>query len=354
MGAASQDTQRLRNPPSWPSHTQTIHTIQTAMAPIYVQIWHTHTGPHYTSSSTSSRLNICATLRTVCALSSASFTRRSCVMGPWRSLLTMPFVMRSTVSFSVTLRPPSLLSTLASSFALILSALVCSMVIMGTVPRLCCHDSNATSSSRSTSSASTTSFFLLSWFALTTAFKSSTLYALQSSISFAPSSSMLRGTEMSTSIVGRTIARSRSGPTRIGSVAPVHAKVTWCFSTAPSISVMGAYLRGDWGKLSMISFALSLPLLMRVMERTLRGVRCCTSSLPILPAPMIATSSWSISRPRSATHCLSTSSTAAEEMDTPPLAIPVSERTRLPAVTAVTNILVSSFPAPPFSPVLIS
>jgi hypothetical protein len=59
-------------------------------------------------------------------------------------------------------------------------------------------------------------------------------------------------------------------------------------------------------------------------------------------------SSWFISRLRSSKHFFSTSSTAAEEIDTPPRAMPVSERTRLPAETAVLSRRVSTLPAAPF------
>mmetsp|Transcript_6238 Transcript_6238/g.15137 ORF Transcript_6238/g.15137 Transcript_6238/m.15137 type:complete len:282 (-) Transcript_6238:874-1719(-) len=272
---------------------------------------------------------------------------RKCDMGPCRSLATMPLVRRSTVSRSWADSPVSLRSTRPSSARRIVSARPCSLVIMGTVPSDACHVPNESFSSRRSSSASSTRRCRRAWFAATTALRSSTLYALIPSTLLSSLSSMLRGTEMSTSITSRFIFPSRLSARRIGSIAPVHAKVTWAVPTTFSMSGRSASFSGESGNSSMSSSTRAAERLTMVIDLTPRGVRCCTRSRAILPAPRIAMSSWDMSRSRSPMHFCSTSSTAAEEIDTPPRAMPVSERTRFPADTAVFSIRVSTLPAAP-------
>eukprot|EP00961_Rhodomonas_salina_P089663 1205920-Rhodomonas_salina.1 len=174
------------------------------------------------------------------------------------------------------------------------------------------------------------------------------------SSSFAPLSSMLRGTLMSTSITGRSTCSCRFCLVRIGSIAPVHANVTCESATDFIMSGSNASLMFESGNSSCSSSTRPGERFTTVMLFTLRGAKCCTSRRAILPAPRMQMSSWSMSRLRSLRHLRSTSSTAAEEIETPPRAMPVSERTRLPAETAVLSRRVSTLPAAPSSSVEIS
>mmetsp|Transcript_28377 Transcript_28377/g.57636 ORF Transcript_28377/g.57636 Transcript_28377/m.57636 type:complete len:282 (-) Transcript_28377:213-1058(-) len=279
---------------------------------------------------------------------------RRCDMGPCSSLATIPRDRRSTVARSEAVRPESLLLTRFSSCFRIFSARDCNLVIIGTVPSDWCHVPNPFFSSCRSSSASSTSRCRFAWFAATTALRSSTLYAMMLSSWLAPASSMLRGTLMSTSIAGRSTCSLRFSLVRIGSMAPVQANVT-CDSATDFI-MSGS--RANWmllsGNISCSSSTRPGERFTTVMLFTPRGVRCCTSSRAILPAPRMQMSSWFMSRSRSSTHFLSTSSTAAEEIDTPPRAMLVSDRTRLPADTAVLSSRVSTLPAAPSSSVEIS
>ena len=67
----------------------------------------------------------------------------------------------------------------------------------------------------------------------------------------------------------------------------------------------------------------------------------------ILPAPMMVTRASESGLSRSATDLSTASSTAADEIETAPLAIPVSERTNLPDMTAVLSSRPSTFCAEP-------
>mmetsp|Transcript_17092 Transcript_17092/g.27448 ORF Transcript_17092/g.27448 Transcript_17092/m.27448 type:complete len:239 (-) Transcript_17092:691-1407(-) len=226
--------------------------------------------------------------------------------------------------------------------------------IMGTVPREFCQEPKFLSSSRKSTSASSTRRWRRAWFAATTAFKSSTLYALMPFTWLAPLSSILRGTEISTSIVSRCTTPSKFSLYKIGCMAPVHAKVTCALPTHSSIASSFAGMRLASGKRAWSSWIRSCPRFTMVIDFGFRGIRCCTSRRAILPAPRIQTSNWCMSRLKSCIHFFSTSSTAAEEIETPPREMPVSVRTRLPADTAVLSMRVSTLPAAPALSVLSS
>mmetsp|Transcript_11705 Transcript_11705/g.27521 ORF Transcript_11705/g.27521 Transcript_11705/m.27521 type:complete len:289 (+) Transcript_11705:397-1263(+) len=269
----------------------------------------------------------------------------------------MPLVTVSTACRSLSLSPlRPFFMVLAVSAARTFSILACSREMVGTYLRLSCHASNFCSSTRSSISAWMTLCFLRAWFLATTSFRSSTLYALT-----LPTSlhwlSTLRGTEMSMSTSGcgcfpaasgspHTLSAS-SGCVMMQPVAEVEVKAMSLCCIVSHSSSMSPTRMSTSGYSAAISSARGRERLSSVSLVTPCEARCVMSSLDILPAPMMVTRASESGLSRSASDLSTASSTAAEEMETAPCAMPVSERTNLPDMTAVLSSRPSTFWAEP-------
>mmetsp|Transcript_769 Transcript_769/g.2072 ORF Transcript_769/g.2072 Transcript_769/m.2072 type:complete len:270 (+) Transcript_769:1709-2518(+) len=192
------------------------------------------------------------------------------------------------------------------------------------------------------------------WLRATTALRSSTLYTNMPSTS--PSSlATLRGTEMSTSITRcLSSGTGRFSTVRMGSVAAVDVKTMSAPRTMFTSASIGCSLSSTSGIIFASSSARSTERFTTWIVGSPRELRCCTSKRDILPAPMMATRASLSSTPSSGCALSATSSTAAEEIDTAPLAMLVSERTRRPAETATFSSRDRIFPALPSAALEIS
>mmetsp|Transcript_10265 Transcript_10265/g.27929 ORF Transcript_10265/g.27929 Transcript_10265/m.27929 type:complete len:366 (+) Transcript_10265:702-1799(+) len=135
-------------------------------------------------------------------------------------------------------------------------------------------------------------------------------------------------------------------------VAPVEVNTMSDFWSASSRLSIVSQLTSTSGYCAASSVARSMPRLSRrarVMPLEARWVR---RSRDMVPAPTIVTSVSAVKgSPRISSARMSASSAAAEEMDTAPLEMEVSERTRLPAATATLRRRESTLPALPSSAV---
>mmetsp|Transcript_11423 Transcript_11423/g.42320 ORF Transcript_11423/g.42320 Transcript_11423/m.42320 type:complete len:408 (+) Transcript_11423:67-1290(+) len=264
---------------------------------------------------------------------------RSACIGPCNSLFTIPRDSSSTAFICFFVNPsPSLSIAFSSSAARIISALFRSRLIVGTVSRESRHASNCACSCVNSSRASSAARSRLSLFSSTSSFKSSTLYKIVFSSS-PQSASTLRGTAMSTkrrdpptdAFAGAMFARSA-----FVMITPVLAavKITSCFSACARKSSISASLMFASGKSAMSSSTRPALRLTMVISVHRFDTRCFTRSLDMVPAPTIITRHPSKLPPGS---FICTSSAAALLTETAPLAIEVSERTRLPAVMAALN-----------------
>mmetsp|Transcript_13620 Transcript_13620/g.42631 ORF Transcript_13620/g.42631 Transcript_13620/m.42631 type:complete len:274 (+) Transcript_13620:1003-1824(+) len=257
-------------------------------------------------------------------------------------------VHRSTASRCLASRPLSLPPTFASSAARMASALACSLPMTGTKSSVRCHAMKPSSSDASNASASSTERRLLAWFFATTAFRSSTLYALTPASSL-HCSSTLRGTEMSTSISRRSAGITASSPSLVTMqcVAPVDVKTASHVRSASSSASMPSHETATSGNCAASSCERSSPRLSRRTAVIPLDARCVSSSRDMVPAPTMQIDAPSKGRPSASSLRISASSAAADEIETAPFAIDVSERTRLPAATATLSSLLSTLPAEP-------
>mmetsp|Transcript_25628 Transcript_25628/g.80229 ORF Transcript_25628/g.80229 Transcript_25628/m.80229 type:complete len:359 (-) Transcript_25628:262-1338(-) len=270
-------------------------------------------------------------------------------MGPCSSLFTMPRLRRSTASRSLLESLSSLPATFCSSAARKSSAFFCRALMAGTAPRLSCQPRYFAFSSASRISASRTSRWRMAVLRATTALRSSTLYEATPSRSLV-SRSTLRGTEMSTNMIGRswpTFSCSSTSLVTKASSEDVDVNTMSLWRTRSQHSSM----RPIWISMSGYSAASAS---MRGRERFRRMAlempalfRCVSSSLVILPAPMMRIDASLRLLPTSASARDALNSAAAEEMLTAPRLMAVSERTRLPEATAVLRSLLTTLPAEP-------
>mmetsp|Transcript_40463 Transcript_40463/g.81089 ORF Transcript_40463/g.81089 Transcript_40463/m.81089 type:complete len:238 (-) Transcript_40463:630-1343(-) len=207
----------------------------------------------------------------------------------------------------------------------------------GTYRRDSCHWTNLASSMRRSISASITLCRRLAWLAATTCFRSSTLYAYSPGTSLTLAST-LRGTDMSISIslvspAAHTPASSSSFVT-MQPVADVDVNAKSVSSSEGQNSSISLISTSKSGYSPASSSARGRERLSSVILVTPCEARCVKSSLDILPAPTTVTRSSGNGLPRSTIALRIASSTAADEMETAPLAISVSERIYFPAMTA--------------------
>mmetsp|Transcript_18553 Transcript_18553/g.54300 ORF Transcript_18553/g.54300 Transcript_18553/m.54300 type:complete len:267 (+) Transcript_18553:959-1759(+) len=131
-------------------------------------------------------------------------------------------------------------------------------------------------------------------------------------------------------------------------VAPVEVKTTSDVLRASSSASMVSHLTATSGNCAASSVARSRPRLRRRTRSTPLEARWVRSRRDMVPAPTIHTSvSASKGEPSTSSARMSASSAAADEMETAPFEIDVSERTRLPAATATLSRRPSTLPAEP-------
>mmetsp|Transcript_8105 Transcript_8105/g.20475 ORF Transcript_8105/g.20475 Transcript_8105/m.20475 type:complete len:411 (+) Transcript_8105:239-1471(+) len=261
---------------------------------------------------------------------------RSACMGPCSSLFTMLLLSSSTALSCFFVSPsPNLVIALSSSLARMSSALLRNRLMVGTVSSESRHASKDACSSLSITAASSAARSRAPLFNSTSSFRSSTLYTmvLGSSPQLA---STLRGTAMSTSRRWRpTGSPAGAIPARSSLVMmmPVDAavKITSCDAASVLKSSMSAILMFTSGKSAASSSTRPRLRLTMVISVQRLDARCLTSRRLMVPAPTIITLHPSNEFPGS---FICTSSAAADDTDTAPLAMLVSLRTRLPAVIA--------------------
>mmetsp|Transcript_13172 Transcript_13172/g.48032 ORF Transcript_13172/g.48032 Transcript_13172/m.48032 type:complete len:311 (+) Transcript_13172:253-1185(+) len=262
-----------------------------------------------------------------------SFTRRPCI-GPCSSLLTMLRLSSSTALRSFLERSPSLFSVLSSSPTRMASALDRSRLMVGTVCRESRQALNCCRSSRMMYSASLALRARASLLAATTSLRSSTLNTRASSSS-AREGHTLRGTEISTYMRSGREHSSRSATMSLvysRSSEPVEVKTTSLAAVHSSRSSIRWMSKVAAGKSAASCSARGRERLRRTKEVTPLEMACLTRRRDMVPAPMMHSLASATLLPSGI--FMSTSSTAAEDTDTAPLEISVSERTRLPAMTA--------------------
>mmetsp|Transcript_35165 Transcript_35165/g.100172 ORF Transcript_35165/g.100172 Transcript_35165/m.100172 type:complete len:256 (+) Transcript_35165:617-1384(+) len=163
---------------------------------------------------------------------------------------------------------------------------------------------------------------------------------------------MLSGTEMSMSM--RLLARPPTSSGRMmGSSAPVAAKTTSASPTTRHKSSIGAAEaleppRPATTSSSSSARARSTDLLTTVTRMSGNLLkRAMTKSRAIFPAPRTATRRSAAAFLRSGMAFIAMSSTAALEVETEPLPMPVFVRTSFPTPIAACNILAMNFPPKP-------
>mmetsp|Transcript_29520 Transcript_29520/g.57088 ORF Transcript_29520/g.57088 Transcript_29520/m.57088 type:complete len:287 (-) Transcript_29520:609-1469(-) len=262
----------------------------------------------------------------------------------------MPLVATSTAAFSASERPLSFFIALPSSAARTCSNLACSSLMAGTYLSDSCQARNLASSARSSTSASRIFSLRLAWLRATTCLRSSTLYAFTPS-TLLHSDSTLRGTEMSIRTRGCGVCpqtRSRSsGSVTMHPVALVDVKTSSEVSTVCQSSSISPTWMSKSGYSAASSSARGRERLSSVTLVTPCEARWVSSRRDILPAPIMATRTSFRDWERSSGHLSTASSTAAEEMETAPFAISVSDRTYFPDMTAVLSSLPRTLPALP-------
>mmetsp|Transcript_11333 Transcript_11333/g.31566 ORF Transcript_11333/g.31566 Transcript_11333/m.31566 type:complete len:366 (+) Transcript_11333:215-1312(+) len=261
---------------------------------------------------------------------------RSACMGPCRSLFTIPRLSSSTAFICFLVSPsPSLPIAFSSSVARMVSALPRSRLIVGTVSNESLHASKPACSCASSSRASSAARSRASLFASTSSFRSSTLYAIVLASS-PQSASTLRGTAMSTSLRFPSTHADATGMdarSSLVTMTPVDAavKMTSCSAARGRNSSISASLMFASGKSAASSSTRPALLFTMVISVHRLDTRCLTRRRDIVPAPTIITRHPSKELDGS---FICTSSAAAEDTETAPDAMEVSDRTRLPAVIA--------------------
>ena len=265
---------------------------------------------------------------------------RSDCIGPCSSLLMIPRLSSSSTlrCFLFSSGPMALMALSTSPFRMA-SALARSFLIVGTVSRLSRHASNAHRSCSSSALASSAAARRASLLASTTSRRSSTLYAFTLGRD-ATSVATLRGTAMSNT--RRTEPTAWDGGARPAMLAAVSSgssldeavKMTSAWAAASRRSGDSRMVMLASGNSAARASALARLRLTRVMAVQPLDTRCLTSSRVILPAPTMQTRHPS-KLPLGSFICAS--SAAAEETETAPDAMPVSVRTRFPAVIAALN-----------------
>mmetsp|Transcript_11788 Transcript_11788/g.30181 ORF Transcript_11788/g.30181 Transcript_11788/m.30181 type:complete len:339 (-) Transcript_11788:353-1369(-) len=213
----------------------------------------------------------------------------------------------------------------------------------GTASSVPFHRPKAATSASIRPSAARTATARLARLDATTSFKSSTLY------SAAPgtpptSGCTLRGTEMSTIRRSRVGSAAASASLSSTSSAPAAQNTTSALRKAGTRPGMPVSTMSTSGNSAASASARGRERLTTVTARTPFACRCLSSSRPILPAPM--TTTWSASSGgRPACASLSAASSAAAPLTlTAPSEMAVSERTRLPTVTAALKTAFSTRP----------
>mmetsp|Transcript_5265 Transcript_5265/g.17762 ORF Transcript_5265/g.17762 Transcript_5265/m.17762 type:complete len:386 (+) Transcript_5265:1948-3105(+) len=156
---------------------------------------------------------------------------------------------------------------------------------------------------------------------------------------------------MSTSIsrlpASRADKPSRPSRVTMQCVAPVDVNTTSLVARASPRASMVSQTTSTSGNCAASASARSMPRLSSRARRTPLEARCVSNRRDMVPAPTMVIEAPSKGRPSASSARMSASSEAALEMDTAPLAIEVSARTRLPAATATLRRRESTFLAEP-------
>mmetsp|Transcript_94178 Transcript_94178/g.266503 ORF Transcript_94178/g.266503 Transcript_94178/m.266503 type:complete len:305 (-) Transcript_94178:138-1052(-) len=287
----------------------------------------------------------------------------SCSMGVLIILIVSCFVKLSTAARCLSVRWLIASLYFSNSRWRTVSACWLKRLKVGTEMSDPCQRSHSSDFCSSIASALWISVFLASRFFSTMARSASMLYEMTLAMPSTPAST-LRGTDTSTRTSG-DVRPARPGwlaiPSRVttGSVAAVAKNATSCAETTSYTSERGYKVMSRSAPNSFCKAAAPEPsstlLLHRAMLRGARDfsssdLRCTRISRAILPEPTMATLVSLSGLRRSAGTTSSANSTAAEEIETEPFAMPVCERTALPNTTACSRRPEITLPPWPPSP----